>query len=150
MKKTLIFVLAFLGVIALYIWANFYEKQGKRELIPTEKLEALGCDLNQKACEYEFKGQKVVLEFRDKPLQVMQENKLFVKNLGEFKALNARLYGLNMYMGDLVPSFEKIGEKEYKTALVLSFCPLEKMRYRLEFFENDTALDFYVDFDVLR
>ena len=149
MKKLLfgIFALLLLALIAFWVLSS---EQGskKRELI--KELTPLQCDLNEKPCEYEFKGRKVRVEFKEKPIQALIENELVVENLGAFKDLNARIYGLNMYMGDVVPNFERINESSYKAAVVPSACVIDTMRFRVEFFEGKKPVNFHFDFDIKR
>lgn len=149
MKKLLF--LAFCLVLLLTI-ATFFamSEQGgkKRELI--KELPPLACDLNEQECEYEFKGQKVRVEFKEKPIQALVENELFVENLGEFKHLSAKIYGLNMYMGDVVPHFERVNQNSYKANVVPSACVIDTMRFRVEFFDKEKPIKFYFDFDIKR
>lgn len=145
MKKA--FFLVFVSLVFAILFFSLSRQEGKkRELI--KDLSPLACDLSIQACEYEFNKQRVRVEFKNKPLLELVENELVIENLGEFNELNARIYGLNMYMGDLVPSFEKINENSYKTDLLLGACVLDTMRFRVEFFEGKKPLDFYFDFDM--
>lgn len=125
----------------------------KRELVKTQDLKPLACDLNQRACEYEFKGRSVRAEFKNKPLRILDENELVIENLGSFKRLNARIYALNMYMGDVVPEFKALGDENnqtYSANIVISACPLDLMRYRIELFDGDTPLNLHFDVDIRR
>ncbi|TQR57690.1 hypothetical protein [Campylobacter troglodytis] len=145
MKKA--FFLVFVSLVFAILFFSLSRQEGKkRELI--KDLSPLACDLSIQACEYEFNKQRVRVEFKNKPLLELVENELVIENLGEFNELNARIYGLNMYMGDLVPSFEKINENSYKADLLLGACVLDTMRFRVEFFEGKRPLDFYFDFDM--
>lgn len=148
MKKILFLGFCFVFLLAMLVFFAMNKQSQKRELI--KELAPLACDLSIKACEYEFKGQKVEVEFKEKPLQTLIENELIIKNLGDFKDLNARIYGLNMYMGDVVPHFERVGENSYKASVVPSACVLDTMRFRVEFFEGKKSIDFYFDFDIKR
>lgn len=148
MKKLLFSAFALL-VLALIAFLAVSERGGKkRELI--KELTPLACDLNEKACEYEFKGRKVRVEFKEKPIQALVENELFVENLGKYENLSAKIYGLNMYMGDVVPHFERAGQNSYKANIVPSACVLETMRFRVEFFDKEKPIKFYFDFDIKR
>lgn len=148
MKKLLLSLFALL-LLALIAFLASSERGGKkRELI--KELTPLSCDLNEKPCEYEFKGRKVRVEFKEKPIQALIENELFVENLGEYKNLSAKIYGLNMYMGDVVPSFERVGQNSYKASVVPSACVIETMRFRVEFFDKKKPVEFYFDFDIKR
>ncbi|WP_291952529.1 hypothetical protein [Campylobacter sp.] len=147
MKKLFIFAIAIIILIAMAYTYTKNNQEKKRELITT--LNPLHCDLNIQDCNYDFNGQKVSVSLNPKPISSMSELKLIINNLGNFNNLNARVYGLNMYMGDIIPKFKKINNS-YQAKLVLSSCTLDIMRFRIEFFENEKALDFYFDFDVKR
>ncbi|MCV3407315.1 hypothetical protein L8U38_01240 [Campylobacter lari] len=148
MKNLLAFALAIIfAICGAYFYINSANSGKKRELITT--LTPLTCDLNTQECEYNFKDKKVLINLNPKPIATLNELDLNITNLGEFKKLNARVYGLNMYMGDIVPQFKKINNT-YHAKLVLSSCTLEVMRFRIELFDDETPLDFYFDFDVKR
>ncbi|TXE89141.1 hypothetical protein FPD38_02460 [Campylobacter volucris] len=149
MKNLIVFALAIILAIA---GAYFYNNPTnnlykKRELITT--LTPLQCDLNIQECEYNFNGKKILISLNPKPITSMSELDLNISNLGDFDKLNARVYGLNMYMGDIVPNFKKINNS-YHTKLVLSSCTLDTMRFRIELFDDEKPLNFYFDFDVKR
>lgn len=149
MNKRLFLSLCLLLVLGFVAFFGIKEQGGKkRELI--KELTPLPCDLNLQACEYEFKGRKVRVEFKEKPIQALIENELLVENLGEFEDLNAKIYGLNMYMGDIVPHFEQVGQNSYKANVVPSACVIDTMRFRVEFFSGEKAVDFHFDFDMKR
>lgn len=148
-KKLLFSVLTLLLLALIAFWALGGEQGGKKRMLIKE-LTPLACDLNKKPCEYEFKGRKVRVEFAEKPIQALIENELVVENLGAFKNLNARIYGLNMYMGDVVPNFERISANSYKANIVPSACVIDTMRFRVEFFEGKKSVNFHFDFDIKR
>ncbi|MCW0186287.1 hypothetical protein OJP00_06890 [Campylobacter lari] len=148
MKNLLVFALAIVfAICGAYFYTNSSNTGKKRELITT--LTPLICDLNIQECEYNFKDKKVLVNLNPKPITTLNELDLNITNLGEFKKLNARVYGLNMYMGDIVPQFKKINNT-YHAKLVLSSCTLDIMRFRIELFDDETPLGFYFDFDVKR
>ncbi|MBT0824874.1 hypothetical protein KJQ78_06345 [Campylobacter lari] len=148
MKNLLVFATAIVfAICGAYFYTNSSNIGKKRELITT--LTPLTCDLNTQECEYNFKDKKVLVNLNPKPIATLNELDLNITNLGEFKKLNARVYGLNMYMGDIVPQFKKINNT-YHAKLVLSSCTLDIMRFRIELFDDETPLDFYFDFDVKR
>ncbi len=122
---------------------------GKKRVIIKE-LTPLKCNLNETPCEYEFQGRKVRVEFRDKPILAMVENELLIENLGDFGALDMRIYGLNMFMGDITPRLKPLPHGAYKASVVLSSCVVKVMRFRAEFFKGEKQLDFHFDFDVKR
>lgn len=147
--KRLLLSLCFVLLLGVAVFFMTNEQGGKkRELI--KELTPLPCDLNIQACEYDFKGRKVKVEFKEKPIQGLIENELVIENLGEFKNLNARIYGLNMYMGDIVPHFEQFNQHSYKASVVPSACVIDTMRFRVDFFENKKPIKFFFDFDLKR
>ncbi len=122
---------------------------GKKRVIIKE-LTPLKCNLNETPCEYEFQGRRVRVEFKDKPILAMVENELVIENLGDFGALDMRIYGLNMYMGDITPRLKALPRGTYKANVVLSSCVVKVMRFRAEFFKGEKQLDFHFDFDIKR
>lgn len=146
--KLVFFALVLMGGFLLFKHYENTQNKGERASIKSEDLKPLACDLNQKACEYEFAGRRVSVEFKTKPLRILDENKLVIKNLGDMKDLNARIYALNMYMGEIIPKFKKLSQNDYEANIVISTCILDTMRYRIEFFEGEKPLNFYFDFDV--
>lgn len=147
--KKLLFGFCIILLLAIATFFAMSEQKGKRRVLIKE-LTPLTCDLNEQACEYEFKGQKVRVEFKEKPIQALVENELLVENLGQFKNLSAKIYGLNMYMGDVVPHFEKMNQHSYKANVVPSACVIDTMRFRVEFFDKEKPIQFYFDFDIKR
>ncbi|MBZ7986555.1 hypothetical protein [Campylobacter canadensis] len=147
MKKIfiLLFVIIFIAIVII-----FYPKQNfkKRELIT--ELTPLECNLNKEHCFLEFNNKKIEIYFQKQPLEIMVENTLHIKNLGKIDNLNARFYGLNMYMGDIVEEFSSKNNKDYYADLVFSACAENIMRYRLELFSGEKSLNLYIDFDVKR
>lgn len=143
--KKYIFVASIIFLLAFAL--IFYENPSikKRELI--KELTPLECDLNKTSCNSFHKNKEVVFEFEPKPLKILKETKIIIKNLPKTKDLNARLYGLNMYMGDIVSEFEMVGDN-YEGYIVFSSCIEATMRYRFELFSGDKSLGIYVDFDV--
>lgn len=147
MKKIfiLLFVIIFIAIVII-----FYPKQNfkKRELIT--ELTPLECNLNKEHCFLEFNNKKIEIYFQKQPLEIMVENTLHIKNIGKIDNLNARFYGLNMYMGDIVEEFSSKNNKDYYADLVFSACAENIMRYRLELFSGEKSLNLYIDFDVKR
>lgn len=150
-KKVILLVLFFIIIITgAYFTVNYdeiFSSYRKRELLSV--LTPLKCDLNKQACKYLFKGHEVSVEFSPKPVPNLEEISLSIKNLGNYKDLNAKVYGLNMYMGTLVPKFLKTG-LDYKAELFLSSCVLNIMRYRFEFFNKQEPIGFHFDIDIQR
>lgn len=145
MKKIIFIALVFLGFLVFYIFQIPNSNSTKRELI--KELNALECDLNKNECKY--KDTDIVFSIEPKPLKPLQESKIIIKNLAYIKDLNARLYGLNMYMGNIVGEFERIND-EYVGNIVFSVCTEDTMRYRLELFSGEKSLGIFMDFDVRR
>lgn len=144
MKK---FLFLFALIILSGLYFSYDNVSKKRELI--HELTPLKCDLNKTSCEVDFKGNKIIFEINPKPLRVLEESKVIIKNLPKYEKLNARLYGLNMYMGDIIAEFDYI-DGVYKGDIVFSSCIESTMRYRLELFDEDTSLGIFIDFDVKR
>lgn len=149
MKNLFIFALAIiLAITGAYFYNNpTNNPYKKRKLITT--LTPLQCDLNTQECEYNLNERKVLVSLSPKPITSMSELDLNISNIGDFDKLNARVYGLNMYMGDIVPNFKKINNS-YHAKLVLGLCTLDIMRFRIELFDDEKPLNFYFDFDVKR
>lgn len=119
-------------------------------LSQTEVLSPLSCDLNIENCTYSFKDREVLISMDPKPLQSLEITNLKIKNLGNYKNLKIKIYGLNMFMGDIMPRVTKINETDYESRLVLAACVLEVMRFRAEVFEDDKPIGFHFDFDLKR
>lgn len=151
MKKILLLILAACLLVFLAYFAvnydDFLVKGSRRELITD--LPPLKCDLNKNPCEYDFHGHKVLVSFTPRPVPVLAQTRLKISNLGDYKDLNTKIYGLNMYMGTIVPSFKK-KKSDYVADLFLSSCVLDSMRYRFEFYDKDKPLGFSFDLDVKR
>lgn len=150
MKKYLAllgFLVAFLGLFLAY--HNYQKpKQGsKRELI--KELTPLKCDLAQSPCEYDFKGKKVLIDINPRPVYMLEELTIIVKNLDKYEHLNAQIYGLNMYMGTISDEFERAANGDYTTTILLSSCQTKVMRFRLELFDKDESIGLFGDFDVI-
>ena len=77
-------------------------------------------------------------------LNTIKEDKDFQSDL------KIKIYGLNMFMGDIMPRVTKINETDYESRLVLAACVLEVMRFRAEVFEDDKPIGFHFDFDLKR
>ncbi|EGD3032643.1 hypothetical protein H8327_001663, partial [Campylobacter coli] len=101
-------------------------------------------------CTYSFKDREVLISMDPKPLQSLEITNLKIKNLGNYKNLKIKFYGLNMFMGDIMPRVTKINETDYESRLVLAACVLEVMRFRAEVFEDDKPIGFHFDFDLKR
>lgn len=139
-KKIYLLILLILIGFGLF----FYNKQSS---IKEEAL-AFYCDLSNKDCEFLLNGKKIFIKSSEKPIIPMDEFELFIENLGEYKNLRAKIFGLNMYMGDIFVDFDKIDKNSYKANILLSSCPLDVMIYRILLFNGDKKLDIAFDFEV--
>lgn len=106
------------------------------------------CDLNAHACVASLKGKEIKFDVTPKPLYPMSPFTLRVTGLGEgYKALNVRIYGLNMDMGVVRAELERRGST-YMGQIVLSSCVTEVMNYRMEIYDGDKPLGVFIDFDL--
>lgn len=150
MKKYIVlfgFLVVFVGLFFAY---NNYQKpkQGfKRELI-TELL-PLECDLAKNPCEYDFNGKKILIDITPRPIYMLEELTIKIKNLDKYEHLNAQIYGLNMYMGTISDEFECMENGDYETKVLLSTCQTKIMRFRLELFDGEKSIGLFGDFDVI-
>lgn len=112
--------------------------------------EPLSCDLNVGACSYRFKDKEILVSLDPKPLQALDITYLKVKNLGDYKDLKLKIYGLNMFMGEIKPKLVKLEDGTYESKIVLSSCTLDIMRFRAEFIQDGKPIGFYFDFELRR
>ncbi len=139
MKKVFFILASGLSLLILYIIFDFYVLKDRTTLNQTDDLSPLSCDLNIENCTYNFKNREVLVSMDPKPLQSLEITNLKIK-----------IYGLNMFMGDIMPKVNKINETDYESKLVLAACVLEVMRFRAEVFEDDKPIGFHFDFDLKR
>lgn len=139
MKKT-----AFSMILSILIGAIFAFLLIKKDEILTKKNITdfnISCDLNLQDCE--FNG--VLFSLNPRPVFTMTPTLLEISNLkGDFKNLNAQIYGVNMEMGTIKANFKKFGEI-YRTNVVFSACVVAKMIYRIEIFDGDKSLGIFAD-----
>ena len=143
--KNILYVLSAIIIGALFAFIiNSYDEQ-------TQKISAdsnITCDLNTQNCNISYKGKEIGFSFYPRPLEAMVPLTLKVEGLnGQYKNLNARIYGLNMDMGTIKANLENRGDI-YAGSVVLSSCVVEVMNYRLELFERDKPLGIYIDFNL--
>ncbi|EAH5485076.1 hypothetical protein EBL07_07000 [Campylobacter coli] len=150
MKKIFFILASGLSLLILYLIFDFYVLKDRATLNQTEALPSLNCDLNVESCTYDFKDRKVLVSMDPKPIQSLEVTNLKIKNLGNYENLKIRIYGLNMFMGDIMPKVNKVNETDYESKLVLAACVLELMRFRAEVLEDDKPIGFYFDFDLRR
>lgn len=112
--------------------------------------EPLGCDLNLQDCTYKFKDKEVFVSLNPKPLQALDITYLKIKNLDGYENLKLKIYGLNMFLGELKPKLIKLENGNYESKIVLSPCTLDVMRFRAEFMQDEKPIGFYFDFELRR
>lgn len=150
MKRTtialliLFFILFAIGLL-LYFYNNNHDK--KRALI--KELTPLSCDLNLKDCDVFYKNSTVKFSVSSRPIVAMQEFDLIISGLDNCEDMSAKIYGLNMYMGSIVPKFKKQNNL-CVAKTVLSTCTLKTMRFRIELFRGKKSLEIYSDLDIQR
>ena len=113
------------------------------------ELSPLSCNLNIKDCEYNFNDQKIKISLNPRPIRSLENIRLNVENLNYNTNLKIKIYGLNMYMGDIIYDLIQNKEKVYYGNIILNSSLLNTMRFRAEIFENDKYTGFYFDFDVV-
>ena len=143
--KNILYVLSAIIVGALFAFIiNSYDEQ-------TQKISAdsnITCDLNTQNCNISYKGKEIGFSFYPRPLEAMAQLTLKVEGLkGQYKNLNASIYGLNMDMGTIKANLENRGNL-YIGTVVLSSCVVEVMNYRLELYDGDKQLGIYIDFNL--
>lgn len=66
-------------------------------------------------------------------MQALESIKLNIKNLGDYENLKIKIYGLNMYMGEINPKIHKLNQTDYESQIVLASCVLQTMRLGLNY-----------------
>lgn len=144
MRKKIVIFAIFLLTLALVFFANKNLKNA--ENLNEENLTLYFCDLNSKKCKFE---NNISIDISKRPIVAMQDFSMYVTNLSQKESIKAKLYGVNMYMGEIELEFTKIQDNTHKADVVLSSCPLDVMLYRMDFFDEDDRI-FYFHFEVKR
>lgn len=145
--KKLFFIAIFALILSVFYFLLNQNISKKEPHINT--LKPLACDLNFKDCAYQFKGKQILISLDPKPIKSLQNTKLLIKNLGMYKNLELKIYGLNMFMGEIKPKIYQINKTNYESQFILSSCFMHTMRFRAELLENNKSI-FYFDFDLKR
>ncbi|EOC5017608.1 hypothetical protein ACI4X4_000063 [Campylobacter upsaliensis] len=146
MKKFFfIFSFAFI-LLGFYLYLKFDFDKNKNF---TNAITPLTCDLNIEDCIFDFNNKKIRIFLNPKPLQAMQELDLKIENLDFYENLSLKIYGLNMFMGEIKPRLI-YKNSHYEAKILLSACTLDTMRYRAQFFKDDKPLGFHFDFELRR
>ena len=113
-------------------------------------LDPLKCNLLEKACVYDFNGQKLEIDLSPRPLQIMKKTKITIKGLNyDFYDAKVRVHGVNMDMGTIIASLNKVDDNTYETSVALSACLVEDvMRYRIDLYDGNNSMNFHADFDL--
>ncbi|EAM0774491.1 hypothetical protein D3558_08775, partial [Campylobacter jejuni] len=91
---------------------------------------------------------EVLISLNPKPLQSLDVTNLKIVNLGNYNNLGIKIYGLNMYMGEIKPKIHRLNSTDYESKIVLATCVLDTMRFRVEFMDNNKPIGFYFDFEL--
>ncbi|HEC1583803.1 TPA: hypothetical protein R1X63_001035 [Campylobacter upsaliensis] len=145
--KNFFFIFSFAFILlGSYLYLKFDFNKDKKL---TDTNAPLACDLNVKDCIFNFKDKKIRIFLNPKPLQAMQELDLKIENLDFYENLSLKIYGLNMFMGEVKPRLI-YKNSHYEAKILLSACTLDTMRYRAQFFKDDKPLSFHFDFELRR
>ncbi|EDP5989767.1 hypothetical protein FWB34_08755, partial [Campylobacter jejuni] len=112
---------------------DFYIIKDSKKITKADFSTPLTCDLNVKDCTYSFNNKEVLISLNPKPLQSLDVTNLKIVNLGNYNNLGIKIYGLNMYMGEIKPKIHRLNSTDYESKIVLATCVLDTMRFRVEF-----------------
>ncbi|TKX33480.1 hypothetical protein [Campylobacter taeniopygiae] len=146
MKK--LFSIIFFALILLVFYFILNQNISKKEP-HINSLKSLNCDLNVNDCAYKLKDKQIIISLNPKPIKSLQNTKLLIKNLGTYENLELKIYGLNMFMGEIKPKIYKINKTDYESQFILSSCSMHTMRFRAELLDNNKSI-FHFDFDLKR
>jgi len=152
--KKIITVFSFIFIIVGIFWMSYNFMTTSTEDPPefadvNNSLDPLKCDLNNKACEMEFNGQKLKIDISPRPIYAMRPFSFKIingANLG-LKDPNLVIDGINMDMGSIKTRLEQKGDN-LVAQVVLSACVVEIMRYRFKVLDGKKETGFFVDFDL--
>ncbi|MDE6885506.1 MAG: hypothetical protein K2P17_00465 [Helicobacteraceae bacterium] len=152
MKKIVIlFGIALLIGISI---AVFYYKNSEfnTNVLKDYELDKLACNLIKNPCKIEFKGGEVTFDIAPRPVVVMDKSTITISNLKyNISDPKIRIYGLNMDMGTIIASLDKIDSSTYQAVIALSACLIEDvMRYRISIYDGNEELKLFTDFDLER
>lgn len=145
--RKIVFILVFACVIVI-LYIIFYTTKHSQKVIKADFSTPLTCDLNIKDCKYSFNNREVLISLNPKPLQSLDVTNLKIVNLGDYNNLGIKIYGLNMYMGEIKPKIHRLNSTDYESKIVLATCVLDTMRFRVEFMDNNKPIGFYFDFEL--
>ncbi|MBZ7954339.1 hypothetical protein H2278_05750 [Campylobacter sp. W0018] len=145
--KKIFFILIFALILSVLYFILNHNISKKEPRINT--LKSLNCDLNINDCAYTLKDKQIIISLNPKPVKSLQNTKLLIKNLGTYENLELKIYGLNMFMGEIKPKIYQINKTDYESQFILSSCFMHTMRFRAELVDNNKSL-FYFDFDLKR
>lgn len=125
---------------AILIIAAFLLESSAKNISKDENL----CLINAQVCEID--GVKIYSKL---PMSSMKELPLMIENLdSSMDLISARIYGLNMDMGEVNVVFKRIdGSNNFETKVFLSACVYGEMLYKLEFSEpfSKYSVGFLID-----
>ncbi len=108
----------------------------------------LKCDLNVEDCNFSFRDRKITITLEPKPIQALKATHLRIENLESFGNLELKIYGLNMFMGEMHVGLKRLDDGSYGGEIFPAACFLDTMRFRAELLDGTKPLGFYFDFEV--
>lgn len=121
------------------------------KVVKKYELEKLPCNLLETPCKVSFDGSEVMFDINPRPISIMNESIITISNLSrEIDDPKIRIYGLNMDMGVIITSLQKL-DSTLQASVALSACLVEDvMRYRISVYNGNEELKLYADFDLER
>ncbi|MSN95932.1 hypothetical protein F1B92_01770 [Campylobacter sp. FMV-PI01] len=137
MKK----IVSFLFIVAIFAGWKIYNTFDKTpSTLPELNLK---CHLSIEDCVYNYQGALINVSLTPKPLRAMNQTLLKISGLTPNLNLKAKIKGTNMYMGEINVDFS-YQNGNYEGIVIFSNC-IHDMIYRVEFFNEDIALNFSFD-----